>query len=158
VAAQRTGLAVVIGVAAAAFAVGGCTATTRDAAGQVTAPSTADTFSVRVGDCLDKLPSDSTDSLTLLPCGQAHHWEAFATASLTGDDFPGSSAVREVAEKACDAQFVTFVGIAVNKSKLELTMLTPTKDTWTQAADREVVCLVGTPSGGITGTLKGANR
>jgi hypothetical protein len=44
------------------------------------------------------------------------------------------------------------------KSKLGITMLTPTKETWTQAADRQVICLVGSPNGNITGTVKGSAR
>lgn len=136
----------------------GCAPGPRDAGGTVTAPATTDTFSVRVGDCLDKLPTDSADELSLLPCDQPHYWEAFATATLSGDDFPGNSAVRDQAEKACDAAFPGFVGVVASKSELDVTMLTPTKETWTQAADRAVVCLVGRPGGGVTGTLKGTAK
>ncbi|MGC3992878.1 MAG: septum formation family protein [Propionicimonas sp.] len=152
-----------VGVVAAALAVvalGGCASTpgARDSAGQVTAPTTTDTYSVRVGDCLAKLPTESTDALNLLPCGEAHYWEAFASVTLTGDAYPGDSVVRTEAEKACDAAFTGFVGVTAAKSKLDLTMLTPTKETWTQASDREVVCLVGSAAGGVTGTLKDSAR
>jgi hypothetical protein len=151
------------GVAAAAALVaavllGGCASGVRDSAGQVTAPATTDSFSVRVGDCLDKLPTDSTAKISLLPCAQPHYWEAFASPTLAGDDFPGNSAVRDQAKSACTDAFEGFVGVAVTSSKLDLTMLTPTKETWTQADDREVVCLVGKSSGGVTGTLQGANK
>lgn len=141
-----------------AVALAGCASGVRDSGGQVTAPVTTDSFSVRVGDCLGKLPSESTAQLALRPCGEEHHWEAFATATLTGEDFPGNAAVREEAEVACSDAFAGFVGVPARKSKLDLTMLTPTSQTWTQANDREVVCLVGSPGGGITGTLAGAAR
>jgi hypothetical protein len=141
-----------------ALVLAGCGGDVRDDAGRVTAAATTDTFSVRVGDCLGKLPTESTAELSLLPCAEPHYWEAFATAMLTGDDFPGAAAVRNQAEDECTRAFAGFVGVAANKSKLELTMLTPTKETWTQANDREVVCLVGSPSGGVTGTLKDAAR
>jgi hypothetical protein len=143
---------------ALALLLAGCAGTPRDSAGQVTAPATTDTFSVRVGDCLDRLPSESTDALALLPCGQPHFWEAFASTALTGTDYPGPSAVRGQAEEACDAAFAGFVGVPKKKSKLGITMLTPTKETWTQAADRQVICLVGSPNGNITGTVKGSAR
>ena len=136
----------------------GCASGVRDSAGQVTAPATTDSFAVRVGDCLDKLPTDSTDRLSLRPCAQSHYWEAFASTTLTGDDYPGNSTVRDQANRACSDAFTSFVGVTVKSSKLSLTMLTPTKDTWTQADDREVVCLVGSDNGGITGTLKGAAK
>lgn len=142
----------------AGFALLGCTPGPRDGAGQVTAPATTDTFSVRVGDCLDKLPSESTDALALLPCAQPHFWEAFASTTLEGEDYPGTAAVRDRAEQACNAAFEGFVGLPEKKSRLDITMLTPTRETWIGAGDREVVCLVGSPSGGITGTLKDAAR
>ncbi len=142
----------------AVLALAGCAGGPRDSAGQVTAPATTDTYSVRVGDCLDKLPSESTDELSLLPCGAPHYWEAFATSTLTASAYPGNAAVGDQARAACETAFAPFVGTTAKKSKLDLTMLTPTKETWTQADDREVVCLVGSQSGGITGTLKGAAR
>jgi hypothetical protein len=43
----------------------------------------------------------------------------------------------------------------VDDSKYEVTYLSPAKESWTQAQDREVVCLVGSSSGNITGSLKG---
>lgn len=138
--------------------VAGCASGPRDSAGQVTAAATTDSFSVRVGDCLDRLPTDAAAELPLLPCDQPHYWEAFATSTLVGDDYPGNAAVRDQADKACSAEFADFVGVKVDTSKLDLTMLTPTKETWTQAGDREVVCLVGRPGGGVTGTLRGAAR
>jgi hypothetical protein len=149
---------ILAGAVLLALALGGCAAGVRDEAGRVTAPATTDTFSVRVGDCLDKLPSESTEELSLLPCTEPHYWEAFATATLAGDDFPGTAAVRNQAEDECTRAFTDFVGVTARKSKLELTILTPTKETWTQANDREVVCLVGSPSGGVTGTLQGAAK
>ncbi|MFT4110225.1 septum formation family protein [Propionicimonas sp.] len=149
------------GMAAATVAVvvlGGCAAGVRDSAGQVTAAATTDTYSVQVGDCLAKLPAESADELTLLPCSETHYWEAFASAALDGDDYPGDSDVRNQAEKACDDAFPGFVGVTSKKSKLDVTMLTPTRQTWTQANDRQVVCLVGSAGGGITGTLRNARK
>ncbi|MCA0295461.1 MAG: septum formation family protein [Actinobacteria bacterium] len=143
---------------AMALALAGCAGGPRDGSGQVTAPATTDSYSVRVGDCLDKLPSESADALPLLPCSSPHYWEAFATSTLTASDFPGNPAVKEQAQQACDAEFEPFIGLAAKKSKLDLTMLTPTRETWTQAGDREVVCLVGSSTGNITGTLKGAAK
>jgi len=148
---------VALAVAASVLAAG-CASGIRDSAGRVTAPITTDSYSVRVGDCLGKLPSESTASLQLLPCEEPHYWEAFATATLTGDDFPGNAGVREQAASACQDAFTEFVGVAAGKSKLALTMLTPTSETWTQADDRAVVCLVGNPGGGVVGTLRGTGR
>ncbi len=143
---------------AASVLLTGCASGIRSSAGEVTAPATTDSFSVRVGDCLGKLPTESTTELQLLPCDQEHYWEAFATATLTGEDFPGNASVRAQAGQECTDAFASFVGVAAKKSKLSLTILAPTSETWTQAGDRAVTCLVGNPSGGVTGTLKDAAR
>ncbi|HEY3546304.1 MAG TPA: septum formation family protein [Propionicimonas sp.] len=127
----------------------------RDSAGQVTAAATTDAFSIKVGDCVGKLDGDSAQKLPLMPCDQAHFWEAYASSKLDGTDFPGNSQVNDLSDKACGAAFTGFVGIAVDDSKYEVTYLAPTKESWTQAQDREVVCLVGSSSGNVTGSLKG---
>jgi hypothetical protein len=127
----------------------------RDSAGQVTAPATTDAFSIKVGDCVGKLDGDSAQELPLMPCDQAHFWEAYASSKLDGTDFPGTSQVNDLSDKACGSAFKGFVGIAIDDSKYEVTYLSPTKESWTQAQDREVVCLVGSSSGNVTGSLKG---
>jgi len=130
----------------------------RNSAGQVTAAATTDAFSITVGDCVGKLDGDSTDELPLVPCAQEHFWEAYAASDLAGTDFPGNAEVKDLADKACSTAFTGFMGIASDDSKYEVTYLTPTKETWTQASDREVVCLVGSSRGGITGSLKGSGK
>lgn len=127
----------------------------RDSAGQVTAAATTDAFSIKVGDCVGKLDGDSAEELPLTPCDQAHFWEAYASSKLDGTDFPGTSQVNDLSDKACSAAYKAFMGIALDDSKYEVTYLSPTKESWTQAQDREVVCLVGSSSGNITGSLKG---
>lgn len=146
-------------VTALALLLAGCTAELpRDSAGQVTAAATTDAFSIKVGDCVGKVDGDSTNALPLVPCAQAHFWEAYASTTLTGEAFPGNAEVKDASDKACTAAFAGFVGIKAGDSKYERTFLSPTRDTWTQAGDREVVCLVGSSSGGITGSLKGVAK
>lgn len=151
-----------VAVAAVLASVAGCNSgggtVPRNSAGQVTAAATTDAFSIKVGDCIGKLASDSTDELPLLPCDQPHFWEAFAAANLNGDAFPGNAEVKDQAAQACKAAFEDFIAVAQGDSKYEVTFLTPTKETWTQAGDRQVVCLVGSSGGNLTGSLKGAAK
>lgn len=130
----------------------------RDSAGQVTAAATTDAFSIKVGDCVGKVAGDSTDELPLVPCAEEHFWEAYAASDLTGTDFPGNAEIKDLAGKACSAAFTGFMGIDSEESRYEVTYLTPTKQTWTSAGDREVVCLVGSSRGGVTGSLKGSGK
>ncbi|MFZ0529892.1 MAG: septum formation family protein [Propionicimonas sp.] len=129
----------------------------RSSAGQVTAPTTVDAYSIRVGDCVGKLETDSTTRLSLMPCDQGHSWEAFATRTLAGDDYPGANAVQAQAVAACTEAFEPFAGVAAKDSKFELRVLTPTKDSWAQL-DRTVTCLIGSSAGGLTGSLAGVAR
>lgn len=130
----------------------------RDSAGVVTAAATSDAFSVTVGDCVGKLEGDTSESLALIPCAEKHYWEAFATHDLTGTDFPGTGEVQSRADDACTEAFGDFVGIPADESKYELTFLVPTKETWTRGNDREVVCLVGSSNGGLSGSLQDAAK
>ncbi|HEY3337177.1 MAG TPA: septum formation family protein [Propionicimonas sp.] len=140
------------------LATGCSTGTPRNSAGQITVAATTDAFSIKVGDCVGKLDGDSAERLPLTPCDQAHFWEAYASSTLDGTDFPGTSQVNELSDKACSAAYEDFIGKAPDDSKYEVTYLNPTKESWTQAKDREVVCLVGSSSGNITGSLKGTAK
>lgn len=145
-------------VAAATFTLGGCTGTVRDDAGQVTVSASVDAFSIKVGDCTGDLGEGEVSAATVLPCSQAHYWEAYASAELSGDDYPGVTQVTEQADKACTSAFKTFVGVSTDKSDYSYTYFYPTEQTWTSADDREVLCFVGLEAGGITGTLKDAKK
>lgn len=137
----------------------GCTTPgVRNSAGQITAPTTIDTFSIRVGDCVGKIETGSTTALRLIPCDQPHYWEAFALAELEGEEFPGNSKAADTADRLCRREFTDFVGVKVDDSTFELTSLIPTKETWTQTGDRQVTCLAGSTSGKITGSLRGAAK
>lgn len=137
----------------------GCSAApgARNSAGEVTQPATTDAFAIKVGDCTGPISNGSVDTLSLVPCGQEHAWEAYARTELAGEDYPGSSRVQDMAESFCFAEFRGFVGVSAGSSKYRATFLQPTKQTWEQAGDREIVCLVGQSGGGIEGSLRAAN-
>lgn len=130
----------------------------RDSGGRVTASAPADTFSLRTGDCTGPITSGSVSRITLIPCGQEHAWEVISTTELAGTDFPGAGKVQDDAEAFCNDSFKSFIGISVAKSDYDLTMLQPTKETWTSAHDRTVTCLAGRDGGTFTGTLRGVGK
>lgn len=149
----------VAGLAAVlAFTLPGCAGGARDASGQVTAPISVDPFQVAVGDCTGELPAGATKTVTLIPCGQAHYWEAFNASTLTDAAYPGEAAISEKAIAVCTAAFKDFVGIAANTSSRRFTYFYPNQTTWNSANDRQVLCLAGSPEGNITGTLKGVKK
>lgn len=129
----------------------------RSSTGEVTQQAATDAFAIHVGDCTGPISNGSVDTLSLVPCNSEHAWEAYARTELVGDDYPGSSRIQDMAEKFCFAEFRGFVGVSAGSSKYRATFLQPTRQTWEQAGDREVVCLVGQSAGGIEGTLRAAN-
>lgn len=147
-----------VAVAAAAVLLAGCAEPVRDPSGRLTAPTTADAYAIRSGDCVGELGAGSVTKLELLPCGQEHYWEAFLLTELDGTDYPGDVALAEQSEKLCTDGFADFVGIELKKSKYSFTYLSPTEQTWKNAKDRALVCLAGLPNGGLTGSLRGVGK
>ncbi|WP_250445914.1 septum formation family protein [Actinotalea sp. C106] len=132
----------------------------RDAeTGEITEASDADVFAIRVGDCLESAEMGTeVSSLPTVPCDQPHDSEAYASTMLDDGEFPGLDEVGTVANDYCLEEFATFVGTDYYDSELEMSTLSPSEDTWTTLDDREVLCLVLDMEGGVTGSLKGAQR
>jgi hypothetical protein len=146
-------------VTLAALGTAGCSEQgPRNSAGEVTASVPTDAFSLQVGDCTAPLTTGTVGELTLVPCAEPHAWEAFATTDLEGDEFPGAGKVQDQAEEFCNHQFKAFVGVSVSKSRYDLTILQPTKQTWTDGDDRQVTCLVGDGKGKVEGSLRGIEK
>jgi hypothetical protein len=132
----------------------------RDEAGTIVNEGEISVFDVQVGDCLE-LPAESEDiySVTAVPCAQKHGAEAFARWKLKGEDFPGDKRVIRTADAGCSQRFATFVGRPLEKSRLEVMMVYPTRTSWNFQDDRSVICLITPPEGRqVTGTLRNARR
>lgn len=136
----------------------GCAEGVRTPSGSPTAPATIGAFDLRVGDCTGPLPTGSITTLTLIPCAQAHNWEAFHPGTLTDKTYPGQAKIYEDGTKLCAAAFTTFVGRKPEKSSLKFTFFYPTQDTWENTGDRAVLCIVGSPEGGLVGSAKDSKK
>jgi hypothetical protein len=136
----------------------------RDEAGAIATEGAVDAFSVALGDCLNEPPvegdeAEVVESVRAAPCDQPHTGEVFALFDLPDGDFPGDDAVTTAAEEGCLEEFDAFVGLAYEESALDFYTLQPTQDSWEQAEDREVVCVLEDPeTPEVTGSLKGAAR
>ena len=149
----------------AALALSGCSLLganepERDEEGEITEASDADAFSVRVGDCIEPVDWDAEgfSELPVIPCVEEHESEIYASMLMDDGDFPGASAVEDAAITFCDAEFATFVGVPWDQSELNYSYLGPSQETWEQADDREILCLILDPAGLVTGTLEGSAR
>ncbi|WP_104475230.1 YdgH/BhsA/McbA family protein [Microterricola pindariensis] len=131
----------------------------RDAATQeITESGQADVFSIQVGDCMNEVSGDTVYDVPVVPCGEPHDEEAYFEHTFTVAEFPGDDAVYDEALDACYVAFPAFAGISYEESTLDFYPFTPTKESWEQADDRVVTCMIYDPSARTTGSLAGAAR
>jgi hypothetical protein len=154
-------------IAAAGFMLAGCSllnqatnTTERDDDGTVVESNEgADVFTIKVGDCFNYGASgDTVSEVDIVPCDDAHDYEAYESVIMDGDTYPGETATQDQADADCLAPFESYVGISYDSSTLNYTSFYPTQDTWDQLNDREILCLVTDPNGQTTGSVKGAAK
>lgn len=171
----KRGLALAGTAVALSIALSGCSALSgilggndaqRDDDGNVTEGTNIDIFSLKVGDCMPA--SDASGEITdadVVPCSEPHADEVFYEFELQGDELPGDDEIMSQVEAECVPAFTEFVGVDYYESTLDFWWITPTEDTWTQANDRVVQCVIYQPDPAdstgrtpleVTGSLEGA--
>ncbi|MDJ0334588.1 septum formation family protein [Salinibacterium sp. G-O1] len=116
-----------------------------------------DVFTIQVGDCLnDGDVTGEVSEVKVIDCDAEHDSEAYKSIKMTDDEFPGETAVDDMAISECKSAFSAFVGIDYDDSSLDFSYYYPTESSWAQG-DREILCLVVDPEGKIAGSLKGAS-
>jgi hypothetical protein len=117
-------------------------------AGAIVAQGNVDAFTIQLGDCFDNTSSLANEeigevsNLPGVPCSQPHDNEVFAIFNLDQPTFPGSEEISELSFDACLDRFESFVGLDYETSSLDIAALYPSKESWSQQGDREVVCAV----------------
>lgn len=129
----------------------------RDDQGVVTESASAHSLQIKKGDCVGSLEGDQINNVQLIPCGDAHNWEAYATQNMPNGDYPGESEIDKVAQKLCEDEYTKFVGIPEADSKYTWTYLSPSEGSWGNG-DREIMCFAGDKAGGVKGSLKGTKK
>lgn len=151
------------GAAVLAVGLGACSddAPERDeTTNEITEAGDADVFQMQVGDCLTDGSSavGEVSEVPVAPCDQPHDSEVFYSHIIDAAEFPGAAELEAIATEQCfGPNFQTFVGLPYEQSALEVTWLEPTAESWAQG-DREMLCIVADPAGGVTGSLQGAAR
>ena len=108
---------------------------------------------VKVGDCLKEIPGNSkVFTVDTIGCDETHAGEVFAVLMMPEGDFPGQSAIDTYQNK-CEPELATYAPGSVTDSSVQLYVLYPTAETWSQG-DRAVTC-VATLDPPRTGSLKG---
>lgn len=158
----------VTAIAAAGFALSGCSlisqftgggTATRDDSGEVVEGNdSTDVFTLQVGDCLnDATASETVETIPTVPCDEPHDSEIYASVIMEGDTFPGTDAVIAEADAACLAAFDGFVGIAYSDSAYYYSYYFPTEGSWA-GGDREILCTIYDETGQVTGSLQNIGR
>lgn len=129
----------------------------RDDSGKVTQSASAHALSIKVGDCVGSLSGDQIEDVQLIPCGDAHYWEAYSARDLPAGDFPGETEIGKVAAQFCGDEFTKFVGVTEEDSQYTWTFLSPSSGSWNDG-DREIMCIAGLEDGGVRGSLKNVNK
>jgi hypothetical protein len=120
-----------------------------------------DVFDLKVRDCLaDSMPTGGEEVFTVetVPCSEPHSEEIYAVVPLPEGDFPGDEAVAVQADKVCNAEFESFVGLPYQESVLYYNSLYPSDEQTWNGVFREVVCSVYDPDGEVSGSLRGVQR
>ncbi len=102
-------------------------------------------FSLEVGECLNEPRSSEFEDVDKGPCDEPHELEVFAVVQHpAGNDvpFPGTGRIEEVAFALCFALFEEYVDRSYADSVLDIVTFNPTRDSWDDIDDREIVCLL----------------
>ena len=105
--------------------------------------------SFTIGECVNLPDGEVIDDYETVDCAEPHDGEVFALPQMPdaeGAPFD-SSAVTAFANDRCQGQaFTDYVGQAWDTSAIYSSAVSPSQDSWDNANDREVVCLlVGAP-------------
>lgn len=119
-------------------------------------------FDLENGDCFDA-SGDEVDTVTVVDCALPHTYEAFAIfdhEAGTDAPYPGDEALLEYADSACQPYFEEYVGIAYADSQYWITSVTPSRQTWEEGDDREIVCALklGEDAEETTGSAEGTGQ
>ena len=129
----------------------------RDDKSKVTESSSIGIFNLKLGDCKMSDTGTTISDTDVVPCDKPHDEEVFYEFKLADGEYDSAAIDTEVEKCAGDA-FTTFIGVAYDTSSLDVSYMTPTKETWTEMNDRLVQCIVSDPAGQTTGSLKGVAR
>ena len=133
--------------------------------GRVEEAGDVSVFELLPGDCMTppERVATSVGEVRVVPCDEPHTQEVFALLEFGpleegADDFPGDDRVEAFAQATCIEPFVDYVGIDYVDSSLFITYLLPTVRSWTEEADREVVCIAQTAGEPLEESVEGSGR
>jgi hypothetical protein len=122
-----------------------------------TESTTIDISALEPGDCIASEQGPSIESVQLIPCDRPYDEEVIGLPDLGAGPWPGQKAIDRRADQACVPVFRSYVGIPVDRSRLNLAWYAPVKESW-EDGDHKVICVAYDPAGKMTGTVRGSRR
>ena len=119
-------------------------------------------FELEEGTCFNQEESAEVSDVDIVSCDDPHQYEVYAIVSIEeplGVPFPGSTRVGDVAANLCLERFEEFVARPYAESLLDISILSPTRESWEDLDDREVVCsLYDLEDLYMEGSMEGSGR
>ena len=139
---DRFGGVVLVLIFAGAVAYGFLSEASRDSSGAIDRSGRVDAFDIRLGDCFNDSASAGAEISDIdgVSCASPHDNEVFAVFDLDLKMFPEGDAITDIALDACVQRFEPFVGRDYSSSSLDVTAMFPTRQSWNELNDREIVC------------------
>lgn len=160
--ANLKGLLVYGAIGGAVLLYNGVTSADRDSSGAIIDGGSVDAFEIAIGDCFNDSGSSSLGdleeitSVPAVPCRESHDNEVYAVFNLGVASYSNDEAMFELAFAGCLDRFDGFVGQDYQSSVLDIYAMYPTKESWSQLSDREVICAAFDMNGNkLQGSVKG---
>ncbi len=119
-------------------------------------------FEVAIGECVNLPSGDEVADVTAVDCAEPHDAEVYALPQHpdpTEAPYPGFEALSTFAEERCLEAFEGYVARDYASSALLSTALTPSRESWEEADDREIVCLLtGEDGTQLTGSKRSSGE
>jgi hypothetical protein len=116
-------------------------------------------YQLEIGDCFNRY--DAINVFTRVACDAPHGMEVFAKATHPapfGEAYPNDREMQKFALQACYGQFQAFAGGLYEVSRLDIGVITPTKDSFedSKARYRTITCFVSDQGGEpLVGSMRG---
>lgn len=109
----------------------------------------------KVGQCTG--PQDvPVLEVEVVSCKKEHHYEVYAEKVIKSAKAPSAAELTKLVNSVCVAGFKKFVGVAASASKYEYAYFIADSGLWKKVRDHRLTCSVGSPKGGIKGSLADA--
>ena len=118
-------------------------------------------FELEAGMCFnDPGTLEQVYSVETVDCSEPHDNEIYlVTRYPGGGDYPGDAVIEQAAFTACFDAFEPFIGLAYEYSRFDITGLWPSRESWTDLGDREIICAVYDIDGAkLTGSVRGVGE